>query len=214
MGMTAPDDTASDTGNRAGKLVALLLERETARRKAEAEVLDVIGAILDADVAGGKKYGHVIGLLQEVLRLSPTEASRRVKRARALCSSTTLTGEQLTPKLEFAAAAMRAGELADSQLDAILSIVNALPPHVNHQERQIAERSLVEHAKQQTAKGLHNLGRRIHDHLDPDGPAPSERDNEKPKRELYIHTGKDGRVHIRGSFDPETGTLFGVWSVG
>ena len=162
--MTAPDDTTSDTGNRAGKLVALLLERETARRKAEAEVLDVVGSILDADVAGGKKYGQVIGLLQEVLRLSPTEASRRVKRARALCSSTTLTGEQLSPKLEFAAAAMRAGELADSQLDAILSIVNALPPHVNHEQRQGAERSLVEHAKQQTAKGLHNLGRRIHDH--------------------------------------------------
>src|SRR5882762_832999 len=209
-GMTAPGDTiASEVrGCEGDELVALLRERERVRRLAEAEVLEVVGAILDTHTAGLKKYGSAVNLLQEVLLLSPTEASRRIKRARALCPSTALTGELLPPPLEVAAAAMRRGDLADSQLDAILGIVGTLPPHVNIQERAAAERSLVEHASQLPAKALNVVGRRIHDQLDPDGPAPSEKDNEKPKRELFLHIGRDGRLSFRGSFDAETGTLF------
>nr|WP_163569100.1 DUF222 domain-containing protein [Fodinicola feengrottensis] len=36
----------------------------------------------------------------------------------------------------------------------------------------------------------------------------TERENEKPRRELNLHTGRDGRLNFSGSFDGETGTLF------
>ncbi|WP_390624216.1 DUF222 domain-containing protein [Fodinicola feengrottensis] len=69
---------------------------------------------------------------------------------------------------------MRRGELADSQMDTIVGVVTRLPARVTIQDREEAEASLVEHAKRYAAPGLAKVGRRIHDHLDPDGPAPSE----------------------------------------
>ncbi|WP_163571403.1 hypothetical protein [Fodinicola feengrottensis] len=37
----------------------------------------------------------------------------------------------------------------------------------------------MEHAKSHPTRRLVELGQRIHDHLDPDGPTPSEQENEK-----------------------------------
>jgi hypothetical protein len=130
-----------------------------------------------------------------------------VQRARAFCGSRAVTGEVLPPRLEYAAEAMRRGELADSQLDAIRTIVTTLPPRVSFEDRQFAEEALVKGAAQMRASELHQLGNRIHGHLDPDGTAPSEEQNARPRRELYVRTGTDGRISLRGSLDPETGNL-------
>ncbi|GAA1699775.1 HNH endonuclease signature motif containing protein [Fodinicola feengrottensis] len=190
------------------ELGELLQEKEKAVRLLQVEVLDIVAAIHRGNV--GKTLGHrnTLGMLQDLLRLSPTEASRRYKRALNLCPSQALTGETLAPTLSIASEAMRRGELADSQIDTIVGVVNRLPARVNIKDREEAEASLVEHAKRYTAPGLAKVGRRIHDHLDPDGPAPSEHENEKPRRELSLHTGTDGRLNFSGSFDSETGTLF------
>ncbi|WP_163571647.1 DUF222 domain-containing protein [Fodinicola feengrottensis] len=189
------------------QLVDLLRAAEQDIRRRQARALDIVAAIHRNRV--GKALGHdnTMRLLQDNLLLSPTEAGRRLKRALNLCSSQALTGETLVPKLGLVSDAMRRGELADSHIDTILGIVNRLPARVNIEEREGAEASLVEHAKHHPARRLVELGQRIHDHLDPDGPAPPERENEKPRRELSLHTGRDGRLNFRGSFDGETGTL-------
>ncbi len=183
-------------------------KKKKAVRLLQVEVLDIVAAIHRGNV--GKTLGHrnTLGMLQDLLRLSPTEASRRYKRALNLCPSQALTGETLAPTLSITSQAMRRGELADSQIDTIVGVVNRLPARVTIKDREEAEASLVEHAKRYTAPGLAKVGRRIHDHLDPDGPAPSEHENEKPRRELSLHTGTDGRLNFSGSFDSETGTLF------
>ena len=79
---------------------------------------------------------------------------------------------------------------------------------MNFEQRQEAETALADAAEQCSARVLHEIGRRIHDHLDPDGPAPTDKEDEKPRRELHLHTGTDGRLTFRGSFDAETGMLF------
>ncbi|GAA1690604.1 HNH endonuclease signature motif containing protein [Fodinicola feengrottensis] len=208
--MAAGDDTTSPELWRCDpdELGELLQEKEKAVRLLQVEVLDIVAAIHRGNV--GKTLGHrnTLGMLQDLLRLSPTEASRRYKRALNLCPSQALTGETLAPTLSITSQAMRRGELADSQIDTIVGVVNRLPARVTIKDREEAEASLVEHAKRYTAPGLAKVGRRIHDHLDPDGPAPSEHENEKPRRELSLHTGTDGRLNFSGSFDSETGTLF------
>ncbi|GAA1666963.1 DUF222 domain-containing protein [Fodinicola feengrottensis] len=190
------------------QLADLLREAEQDVRRRQARVLDIVAAIHQNRV--GKALGHetTIGMLQDNLLLSPTEAGRRLKRALNLCNSEALTGEALAPKLGIVSESMRRGELADSRIDTIIGIVNKLPARVNIKEREDAEASLVEHAKSYPARRLVEFGQRIHDHLDPDGPAPTERENEKPRRELNLHTGRDGRLNFSGSFDGGTGTLF------
>ncbi|WP_163510541.1 HNH endonuclease signature motif containing protein [Fodinicola acaciae] len=54
---------------------------------------------------------------------------------------------------------------------------------------------------------LYRLGTRLHAYLDPDGAAPSDKDDAKPRRELHLHTGRDGRLALRGILDAETGSL-------
>ncbi len=54
---------------------------------------------------------------------------------------------------------------------------------------------------------LYRLGTRLHAYLDPDGAAPSDKEDAKPRRELHLHTGRDGRLALRGILDAETGSL-------
>jgi hypothetical protein len=119
-----------------------------------------------------------------------------------------MTGEPLEPRLSTIAARMHHGDYADSQLDAMNTILTKLPPHVNLEQREAAEKSLVAFAKDNPARVLHEVGRRIHAYLDPDGPAPTDKEDANPRRELHLHTGTDGRLSFRGSFDAETGSLF------
>ncbi|WP_163566947.1 DUF222 domain-containing protein [Fodinicola feengrottensis] len=151
--MAAGDDTTSPELWRCDpdELGELLQEKEKAVRLLQVEVLDIVAAIHRRNV--GKTLGHrnTLGMLQDLLRLSPTEASRRYKRALNLCPSQALTGETLAPTLSIASHAMRRGELADSQIDTIVGVVNRLPARVTIKDREEAEASLVEHAKRYTA---------------------------------------------------------------
>ncbi len=139
------------------QLADLLREAEQDIRRRQARALDIVAAIHRNRV--GKALGHdnTMRMLQDNLLLSPTEAGRRLKRALNLCSSQALTGETLAPKLGLVSDAMRRGELADSQIDTILAIVNKLPARVNIEEREGAEASLVEHAKSPPPAASSNL---------------------------------------------------------
>jgi hypothetical protein len=190
------------------ELAAALRIAERAVREAKTTLLSVVKAVDDKKAAKWFGQADTAALLEELLMFSPAEAGKCVLRARAFCGERSLTtGEMLPPKLEFAGAAMRRGELADSQLDAIRSIITKLPRRVTFEDRRFAEQALVGGATQLRARELYQLGNRVHGHLDPDGTAPSEKDNARPRRELYVRTGTDGRISLRGSLDPETGNL-------
>ncbi len=185
----------------------MLREAEREYRKAAARVLNIVKAIEHKEAYEKLQAKNIQQLLEDQLLLSPTEASRRVQRARAFCPGMALTGEMLAPKLDLAAQAMRRGDLADSQLDAIRTVITRLPAHVDFQQRREAEAAMVEGAKHMDAGRLYRLGTRLHAYLDPDGAAPSDKDDAKPRRELHLHTGRDGRLALRGILDAETGSL-------
>nr|WP_163506277.1 DUF222 domain-containing protein [Fodinicola acaciae] len=185
----------------------MLREAEREYRKAAARVLNIVKAIEHKEAYEQLQAKNIQQLLEDQLLLSPTEASRRVQRARAFCPGMALTGEMLAPKLDLAAQAMRRGDLADSQLDAIRTVITRLPAHVDFQQRREAEAAMVEGAKHMDAGRLYRLGTRLHAYLDPDGAAPSDKETAKPRRELHLHTGRDGRLALRGILDAETGCL-------
>jgi hypothetical protein len=87
-------------------------------------------------------------------------------------------------------------------------ILTKLPPHVDFEQRQEAEHTLAEFGKQYSPRILNEVGNRLHAYFDPDGPAPSDKEDERPNRELHLQKGRDGRLSFRGSFDGETGDLF------
>ncbi len=190
------------------EFAAALRCAEQAVRTAKATLLAVVKAADDQTIATKFGHGDTAAFLEDFLKFSPTEASRCVQRARAFCGSRALAaGEKLAPQLEYAGDAMRRGELADSQLDAIRTIISKLPRRIGIEDRRFAEKTLVDAASQLRARELHQLGNRVHGHLDPDGTMPSEEENATPRRELYLRTGTDGRLAFRGSFDAETGSL-------
>ena len=107
--MTAPVDVDSpqlwQCGD--GELVELLRERARAARKAKAAELEVVAALRQRNSAANLHFGKPDALLQDVLQLSPTEASRRLKRARVLCPSEGLTGEPIPAQLQIGRASCR-----------------------------------------------------------------------------------------------------------
>src|SRR4051812_31812324 len=98
--------SASLSGVSAVQLTGLLVEVETRRRRLEAVDQLLIAEAAQRGVAG--EYGRTgtPDLLVSLLRVSPVEASARVRRAEDLGPRRALTGEPLQPLLPATAAAM------------------------------------------------------------------------------------------------------------
>jgi hypothetical protein len=87
---------------------------ETIRRRATATALDLLGFIdRSRDPALG---GAVAKVLADVVRITPTEARRRIRDAAQLQPRTTLTGQTPPPALPATAKAWDAGLLDPAEL--------------------------------------------------------------------------------------------------
>ncbi|WP_163507601.1 hypothetical protein [Fodinicola acaciae] len=112
--MTTPSVATAPVGDPwpegdANVLAAMLRVAEREYRKAAARVLNIVKAIEHKEAYEQLEAKNIQQLLEDQLLLSPTEASRRVQRARAFCPGMALTGEMLAPKLDIAAEAVRRG---------------------------------------------------------------------------------------------------------
>jgi hypothetical protein len=208
--MSTPADTIDSGlwGMSREEHIAMLIEQEQVVRREQAKTLKIVAAMDRQDAGKGYGVGVTEKVLEDVLRVTPTEAGRRVKRARSFCESLGMTGDTIEPKLSKIAEGMQRGDYDPDQLDVMNRILTKLPPHVDFEQRQETEQTLAEFAKQYSPRILNDVGRRLHAYLDPDGPAPSDKEDERPNRELHLQKGRDGRLSFRGSFDGETGDLF------
>ncbi len=191
------------------QLADLLRAAEQDIRRRQARALDIVAAIHRNRV--GKALGHdnTMRLLQDNLLLSPTEAGRRLKRALNLCTSQALTGETLAPKLGLVSDAMRRGtrgfpnrhdpgdrEQAPRQGEHRRT--NAKTPKLPWWNTR---RATPPAASSNSANASTTTSTPTAQHR------PNRKTKKKPRRELSLHTGRDGRLNFRGSFDGETGTL-------
>ncbi len=107
--------------------------------------------------------------LADVLRVSPTEARRRIKDAAQLAPRTALTGELLPPVLPETAKAWQAGHLDGEHLEVIQKFFRALPGHVPPVEVELAEKALAEHAVNLRPDQLDKVAIQLSLVLNPDG---------------------------------------------
>jgi hypothetical protein len=107
--------------------------------------------------------------LADVLRVSPTQARRRIRDAAQLAPRTTLTGEVLPPVLPQTSKAWQDGQIDGEHLEVIQKFVRNLPGHVSPVEVEKAEKSLADKATVLRPDQLEKVAARLALHLNPDG---------------------------------------------
>ena len=134
----------------------------------------------------------MIRVLMSVLRLSPGEASRRVRAAAAVGERTSMLGQPLPPLRPHLAAAQQNGRVSPEQV----SIIERALASVDRRGFDPAaieegERLLVEFADTCAVKDLRILADQIVDRIDPDGTQPKDKLNHD-RRHVEFHQRGDG----------------------
>ncbi|RDH79284.1 HNH endonuclease [Mycolicibacterium moriokaense] len=145
--------------------------------------------------------------LSTLLRISSTEANRRIKEAADLGPRTAITGESLPPMLSNTAAAQLRGQIGAEHVAIIRKFFKKLPGFVDHDTREAAETQLAQLACGLRPEELHKAADRLAMMLDQDGELT---DADRARRSFFT-VGKqqpDGMSEIRGRLDPEAR---GLW---
>ncbi len=147
--------------------------------------------------------GTVISkLLWQRLRITTAEVHRRLRIAARIRPRHTPTQPELPAELPHLAAAVEEGAVDDDHINAVCKALDALPSCVRDDKREKSERVLVRHARSQDAKFVKVIGRRIADHLNPDG--QFDEDDRARRRGLTLGPqGPDGMSRLSGLVDPE-----------
>ncbi|MDT5388381.1 MAG: hypothetical protein QOE04_2022, partial [Mycobacterium sp.] len=149
---------------------------------------------------GVKSWREVLSV---TLRISRTEAARRLGDAAQLGPRTALTGAPLAPLLAATAAAQADGVIGADHVKIIRSTMDALPNWVDVVTREQAEADLVCAARGLDPDALKKAADRLLALLDEDGPMPDDAERAR-RRGLWVgKQGRDGMTSIRGHLDPE-----------
>ena len=144
--------------------------------------------------------------LSTLLRISRTEANRRIHEAEDLGPRTAMTGEPLEPVLSNTAAAQRRGQIGPEHVQIIRQFFAKLPGFVDFPTREAAESDLAQLACGLPPEETRAAANRLAMMLDQDG----ELSDADRARRRYFHVGKqqaDGTREVRGCVDPELGGL-------
>ena len=145
----------------------VLEEMETSRRRQLAFSHDVIGGLANEDPTD--IGGPVHQVIADWLRISYTEARRRIKDAKQLSPRITLTGQELPPELPATAVAWREGVLDAQHLRVIQTFVHDLPQETPVPVVEHAEQFLAEQAAELRPDQLHKAAQRAAMLINPDG---------------------------------------------
>jgi hypothetical protein len=140
---------------------------ETVRRSAGAAALDLLGSIeRSKDPALGGATAKVVA---DVLRITPTEARRRIRDSGQLHHRTSLTGQTLPPLLPATAKAWDAGLLDIDHLRTIQNFIRDLPEDIHPAQVEKAEAFLAQKATELRPDQLEKVADRLTSTLNPDG---------------------------------------------
>ncbi len=146
--------------------------------------------------------GKLVHVLADRLRITRSEANRRINEARDLGTRWALTGEPLTPRYPATAAAQRAGHIGNAHVAIIRGFFDALPCWVDAPTREAAETDLARWAREHRPETLRKAADRLACYLNPDGNLT----DEERARRRGLTLGKqeiDGMSPLRGWLTPE-----------
>jgi Domain of unknown function (DUF222) len=145
----------------------LLEQMETSRRQQIVIAHDLIAGLAKEDPVdiGGPVYK----VIADWLRISYTEARRRVKDAAQLSPRLTLTGQQLPPELPATAEVWRDGQLDGQHLRVLQTFVRDLPDDTPAAVVERAEKFLAQQALKLRPDQLEKTAQRCALRINPDG---------------------------------------------
>jgi hypothetical protein len=187
------------------QLIDLLRDAEVARRQLASFDQVLIAEIVQRGLAPQFGFSSVRALLRGVLRVSPGEASSRVKAAAVLGPRQALNGEALEPVFPHTAAAQAEGFVSAGHARVVIDTLERIPTSVVTENPDIPDRietELVAAAASYDPTTLARLGRRYLDHLDPDGTLADDAHVAR-LRDLTVTLRPNGSSSIRGDADAE-----------
>jgi len=144
-------------------------------------------------------------VLVHALRLSPTEASRRVRAAAAVGERLSAVGEVLPAARPHLAAAQRTGELSPEQVAVIeRALAGVDVPGLDPTAVERAEQTLARHALTFGPQELRTIAVHLVDRINPDG-SVTEDQLHRDRREIRLTRCPDGSYRLEGRLTPALG---------
>jgi hypothetical protein len=176
-------------------VLAVLRDLEVQKRRLATVDHALIAEIDARGLAHEHAFRSTAALLTQVVRVSPSEATGRVRAAADRGPRRGLTGHVLPPVFAQVAAAQAAGAISTAHARVVTATIDALPAAVQVEHEQWVQQFLVEQAGELDPALLKQVARRITDTLDPDGTLTEERDRAR-RRELTVRQRRDGSAHL------------------
>lgn len=141
--------------------------------------------------------------LATALRISITEARRRIKDAESLGPRHAMTGEPLPPKLPNIAAAQQRGVVGAEHVKVVEEFFAKLPTHVSADLRDEIESHLADLASGLGPTEFRQAADRLAYLANQDGEPPNEAERAR-RRQFMVHKQDiDGMSRVTGLLDPE-----------
>jgi Domain of unknown function (DUF222)/HNH endonuclease len=151
-----------------------------------------IAGLVARDLPTKLCQGSARRVLASALRISKSEAARRVRAAEAVGPRTSMLGESLDPVRPHLAAAQRDGEVSAEQVAIIERAITPVDRRgFDPADIAAGEQLLIAHARSFGPEDLRQLADRVVDAIDPDGTLPNEELN-ADRRFLQLRPTKDG----------------------
>ena len=188
-------------------MLAVLDRREAVARADAAVDHRLIGRLVgecDPRELGARSMTEVLAVR---LRISRSEANRRIAEARDLAPRVAITGEPLEPVLPATAAGVTDGRVGGEHVAVIRKFFRHVPAFVSAETRTIVERSLADAACGLIPEDVRNLAVQLLAVLDQDGTL-SDGDRARRRGIRFGKQGFDGMSTISGLIDPELRATF------
>lgn len=184
-------------------VLAACREVEVLARLVYALQVELAGELDQRKEAGLRSCSSTAALLRQVCNISNADAVGRVKAARAVLPTETLTGQHVPPVLPQLAAAVTAGQVGPEHIRTVLDTMNKVPAAVPRQARQVCEAALVDMGRLCDPNHLDRAAARILEIADPDG----QLDDTTPAQSMGLNFGgrntRTGLTPIKGLLDDE-----------
>src|SRR5689334_7080899 len=181
---------------------------EVQRRRLVAVDHRLVAELRERGIAG--EYGRTgtADLLCELTRISPAEATARVRAADDLGPRREVSGARLAPLFARVADAQREGAISVEHARVIRTTVAALPDKASFELAGPVEQFLADQARHLDPKHLGAVAQRLLATIDPDGAAPSEEEQQR-RRDLTLTRTTTGVGRVDGLVTDE---CVAVWT--
>lgn len=186
--------------------LSTLRDVETLVRRIPSATHSIVNELVAEHVPGQFGGENLVDVLADTLRVTRSDARRRIRDAAELAPSVALSGEPLEPVLVATAAAQRAGVAGRDHIAVIRQFWDRLPRAVDVETRMAAEGRLAELTETLRPDELRKAADRLLAYLDPDGNLTEDADRARRRGFRMGRQGVDLMTPGAFDLDPELRT--------